>query len=135
MRTRLRTSDEMPRIRVVLADDHSMVRQGLVRVFLDEADFEIVGEAADGKEALELARELHPDVIVMDLQMPVMSGLEATRAIRKELPEVQVIGLSMDANKEYRRSLRRAGALDLLHKGGSAEDLIQRVREHLVAKA
>lgn len=135
MITRLRTSDEMPRIRVVLADDHSMVRQGLVRVFLDEADFEIVGEAADGKEALELARELHPDVIVMDLQMPVMSGLEATRAIRKELPEVQVIGLSMDANKEYRRSLRRAGALDLLHKGGSAEDLIQRVREHLVAKA
>ena len=135
MRTRRRTSDEMPRIRVVLADDHSMVRQGLVRVFLDEADFEIVGEAADGKEALELARELHPDVIVMDLQMPVMSGLEATRAIRKELPEVQVIGLSMDANKEYRRSLRRAGALDLLHKGGSAKDLIQRVREHLVAKA
>lgn len=125
----------LPRFRVVLADDHSMVRQGLVRVFLDEADFEVVGEAADGKEALELARELHPDVIVMDLQMPVMSGLEATRVIRKELPGVQVIGLSMDANKESRRSLLRAGALDLLHKGGSAEDLIQRVRVHLAAKA
>ena len=131
----LRAEDGLPRFRVVLADDHSMVRQGLVRVFLDEADFEIVGEAADGKEALELARELRPDVIVMDLQMPVMSGLEATRVIRKELPEVQVIGLSMDANKESRRSLLRAGALDLLHKGGSAEDLIQRVRAHLVAKA
>lgn len=130
-----RSVDGLPRFRVVLADDHSMVRQGLVRVFLDEADFEIVGEAADGKEALELARELQPDVIVMDLQMPVMSGLEATRAIRKELPEVQVIGLSMDANKEFRRSLLRAGALDLLHKGGSAKELIQRVRAHLVAKA
>jgi PAS domain S-box-containing protein len=130
-----RTEDGLPRFRVVLADDHSMVRQGLVRVFLDEADFEVVGEAADGKAALELARELEPDIIVMDLQMPVMSGLEATRVIRKELPGVQVIGLSIEANKESRRSLLRAGALDLLHKGVSAEDLIQRVRAHLVAKA
>lgn len=135
MQIPLRTADGLPRFRVVLADDHSMVRQGLVRVFLDEADFEVVGEAADGKEALELARELEPDIIVMDLQMPVMSGLEATRMIRKELPGVQVIGLSIEANKESRRALLRAGALDLLHKGGSAEDLIQRVRAHLVAKA
>ena len=124
-----------PRHRVILADDHSMVRQGLVRVFRDEADFEVVGEAANGEQALEMARELEPDIIVMDLQMPVMSGLEATRVIRRELPGVQVIGLSMDATKESRRSLLRAGALDLLHKGGSAEDLIQRVREHLVANA
>ena len=130
-----RTEDGLPRFRVVLADDHSMVRQGLVRVFQDEADFEVVGEAADGKEALELARAHEPDIIVMDLQMPVMSGLEATRVIRKELPGVQVIGLSIEANKESRRSLLRAGALDLLHKGVSAEDLIQRVRAHLVAKA
>ena len=130
-----RTEDGLPRSRVVLADDHSLVRQGVVRVVQDEADFEVVGEAADGKEALELARELEPDIIVMDLQMPVMSGLEATRVIRKELPGVQVIGLSIEANKESRRSLLRAGALDLLHKGVSAEDLIQRVRAHLVAKA
>lgn len=123
------------RYRVILADDHSMVRQGLVRVFRDEADFEVVGEAANGKEALEMARGQEPDIIVMDLQMPVMSGLEATRVIRRELPGVQVIGLSMDATKESRRSLLRAGALDLLHKGGSAEDLIERVREHLAAKA
>ena len=135
MQIPLRTTDGLPRFRVVLADDHSMVRQGLVRVFLDEADFEIVGEAVDGKEALELARALEPDIIVMDLQMPVMSGLEATRVIRKELPGVQVIGLSIETNKESRRSLLRAGALDLLHKGCSAEDLIQRVREHLMAKA
>jgi PAS domain S-box-containing protein len=135
MQTSRRTADGLSHFRVVLADDHSMVRQGLVRVFLDEADFEIVGEAADGKEALELARALEPDIIVMDLQMPVMSGLEATRLIRKELPEVQVIGLSIEANKESRRALLRAGALDLLHKGCSAEDLIQRVRAHLVAKA
>jgi CheY-like chemotaxis protein len=130
-----KTESHSPRHRVILADDHSMVRQGLVRVFRDEADFEVVGEAANGKEALEMAREQEPDIIVMDLQMPVMSGLEATRVIRRELPGVQVIGLSMDATKESRRSLLRAGALDLLHKGGSAEDLIQRVREHLVAKA
>ncbi len=130
-----KTESHSPRHRVILADDHSMVRQGLVRVFRDEADFEVVGEAANGKEALEMAREQEPDIIVMDLQMPVMSGLEATRVIRRELPGVQVIGLSMDATKESRRSLLRAGALDLLHKGGSAEDLIHRVRAHLVAKA
>lgn len=129
-----RDHDALPRFRVILADDHSMVRQGLVRVFQDEADFEVVGEAANGKEVVELARALHPDIIVMDLQMPVMSGLEATRAIRKALPAVRVIGLSMDESKEARRSFMRAGALDLLHKGGSAEDLIQRVREHLAAK-
>jgi PAS domain S-box-containing protein len=124
-----------PCFRVVLADDHSVLRQGLVRVFLDEPDFEVVGEASNGKEAVELARELRPDIIVMDLQMPVMSGLEATRVIRRQLPGVQVIGLSMETNKESRRALLRAGALDLLHKGDSAEDLIERVRVHLAEKA
>ncbi|MEY5019431.1 MAG: hypothetical protein RLZ22_519 [Verrucomicrobiota bacterium] len=124
-----------PRYRVMLADDHTVLRQGLVRVFLDEPDFEVVGEAVNGQEAVELAGKLRPDIVVMDLQMPVMSGLEATRIIRRELPGVQVIGLSMDSNKESRRAMLRAGALDLLHKGDSAEDLITRVREHLAQKA
>ncbi|MFZ9941492.1 MAG: response regulator [Luteolibacter sp.] len=124
-----------PRYRVMLADDHTLLRQGLVRVFLDEADFEVVGEAVNGQEAVEQAGELRPDIVVMDLQMPVMSGLEATRIIRRKLPGVQVIGLSMDSNKESRRAMLRAGALDLLHKGDSAEDLIRRVREHLAQKA
>lgn len=131
----VKLGEEQRPIRVVLADDHSMVRQGLKRVFSDEADFTVVGEAANSKEALKLARELEPDMVVMDLHMPLMSGLEATEQIRRELPSVQVIGLTMDVDKRVRQTMRRAGALDLLHKGGSAEDLIQKIRGHLAGKA
>ena len=81
-------------IRVLITDDHSVVRQGL-RMFLSlDPDIEVVGEAEDGEEALNMARELHPDVVLMDLLMPVMNGMEATRAIRSEMPDVEVIALT-----------------------------------------
>jgi DNA-binding NarL/FixJ family response regulator len=112
-----------------------MVRQGLMRVFQDESDFEIVGQAANGREAVDLARQLTPDIIVMDFNMPVMSGLEATGIIRRKMPNIAVIGLSMDVNEEFRQSMIRQGAMDLLYKDGSVEDLIQRIRGHLNKKA
>src|SRR5438067_13883682 len=81
-------------IRVLLADDHSIVREGL-RVFLGyDPELAVVGEAADGAEAVQLARQLHPDVVLMDLLLPVMDGIAATAAIRRELPETEVIALT-----------------------------------------
>src|SRR5215207_11142480 len=81
-------------VRVLITDDHGVVRQGL-RMFLSlDPDIQVVGEAQDGREALEMARELQPDVVLMDLLMPVMDGISATEAIRKELPDVEVIALT-----------------------------------------
>ena len=82
------------RIRVLLVDDHTVVRRGLRLVFELEDDLEVVGEAADGQEALARVAELRPDVVVMDLLMPVMNGVEATRAIRAEYPDVEVVALT-----------------------------------------
>jgi two-component system, NarL family, response regulator LiaR len=84
----------MMAIRIVIADDHSVVRQGL-RMFLGlDAELEVVGKAADGAEAMRLARQLQPDVVLMDLLMPVMDGIEATAAIRRELPDTEVLALT-----------------------------------------
>ena len=94
-------------VRILLADDHSVVRQGL-RLFLKyDPDLEVVGEAADGAEALRLARELRPDVVLMDLLMPVMDGIAATATIRRELPETEVLQLLAQghSNKQIARRL------------------------------
>src|SRR4028118_1051086 len=81
-------------IRVLITDDHSVVRQGL-RMFLSlDPDIQVVGEASDGREALDMARVLRPDVVLMDLLMPVMAGIEATQLIRKEMPDVEVVALT-----------------------------------------
>jgi len=84
----------MNRIRVLLADDHTLFRKGLVRLLAEEADFDVVGEAADGGQAVEMARELMPDMILMDVAMPVMDGLEATRRIKSAMPYVLIVMLS-----------------------------------------
>ncbi len=115
-------------IRIVLADDHSVVRQGL-RLFLKyDPDLEVVGEASDGAEALRLARELKPDVVVMDLLMPVMDGIAATAAIRREVPETEVLALTSVLEDALVVGAVRAGAIGYLLKDTQAEALCQAIK-------
>jgi two-component system, NarL family, response regulator LiaR len=115
-------------IRIVIADDHSVVRQGL-RMFLGlDSELEVVGEATDGAEALRLARELRPDVVVMDLLMPVMNGIEATAAIRRELPDTEVLALTSVLEDASVVGAVRAGAIGYLLKDTQADALCQAIK-------
>ena len=110
-------------IRVLIADDHSVVREGL-RMFLQrDPDLEVVGEAADGAEAIQQARLLRPDVVVMDLLLPVLDGMAATRAIRSELPETEVLALTSVLGSASVVEAIRAGAIGYLHKDTQAAEL------------
>ncbi len=115
-------------IQIILADDHTVVRHGLSRSFEAESGVEVVGQAADGLTTVDLARELRPDVIVMDIAMPKLNGIEATRQIAKELPDVNVIALSMHSSNKYVREMFRAGAKGYLLKDCSFEELMEAVR-------
>jgi PAS domain S-box-containing protein len=115
------------RVRVVIADDHAIFRQGFSALLRAEGWIDVVGEAADGGEAVELARTLRPDVIVMDVSMPKMSGIEATRQIVAELPGVRVVGLSMHEDEEIAASMREAGAVDFVTKGGPSNAAISAI--------
>jgi DNA-binding NarL/FixJ family response regulator len=115
-------------IRVVLADDHAMVREGLSRAIREEADMEVVGEAEDGHSTVEMARELHPDVVVMDIGMPDLNGIEATRQIGREAPDVRVVGLSMHSAKRFVVEMFKAGALGYLLKECKYPELVRAIR-------
>lgn len=115
-------------IRILLADDHMVVRKGL-RTFLKyDPELEVVGEAADGAQALEMARELRPDVVLMDLLMPVMDGITATAAIRRELPETEVLALTSILEDASVVGAVRAGAIGYLLKDTQAEALCQAIK-------
>ncbi|RPI20045.1 MAG: response regulator, partial [Acidobacteria bacterium] len=116
------------KIRVMLADDHEVMRQGLALLLAAEPDVEIVGEAADGFAAVELAGTLQPDVILMDLSMPRLNGVEATQAIHNDFPDICIIGLSMFEEAERAQAMRNAGAVDYLIKSGPAVELIAAIR-------
>lgn len=128
-RARPRPMDDRRRhIRVLLVDDHRLLREGLAGVLEREPDLEVVGQAADGLDALEMARELHPDVILMDVTMPRMSGIEATRRISHEMPDIRIVGLSMHEAEEIGAAMRRAGASDYIMKDGPSDELISAIR-------
>jgi two-component system, NarL family, response regulator LiaR len=115
-------------IRLLLVDDHAVVRQGL-RMFLSlDPDFEIVGEAADGNAALKLARELQPDVVLMDLLMPGMDGIEATGILRREMPDIEVIALTSVLEDSSVVGAIRAGAIGYLLKDTEANELIRSIK-------
>jgi PAS domain S-box-containing protein len=116
------------KIRVLLADDHAVVRQGISNLLSDEADIEVVGSAADGQEVVSLIAKLLPDVILMDVNMPKLNGIEATRIIHSEYSEISIIGLSMFEEAEKAQAMHDAGAVNYLTKSGPAVDLITAIR-------
>jgi DNA-binding NarL/FixJ family response regulator len=116
-------------IRVLLVDDHTLVRQGL-KVLLDaEPDIRVVGEADTGRQAVEMAKRLRPEVVIMDIAMPSLNGLEATRQILKAVPEARVLILSSYSEDEYVRQLTQAGAIGYLLKHTAATELIKAIHE------
>ncbi|TML88773.1 MAG: response regulator transcription factor [Actinobacteria bacterium] len=114
-------------IRLLLADDHRMLREGLRRT-LEEEGLEVVGEAADGEEALRLAAKLRPDVVLMDVTMPVLDGVEATRQLHDHLPEIPVVILTMHSDREVLARAIRAGAAGYLVKDCSTDEVVRTVR-------
>ncbi len=116
-------------IRIVLADDHAVVRLGLRALLEAEPDFELVGEAADGLQVAPLVERLHPDVLLLDLMLPGLSGLEVIQRIGRGLPETRVVVLSLYANEAYVVEALRHGALGYVLKGSPATDLVHAVRE------
>jgi two-component system response regulator NreC len=116
------------KIRVLIADDHTIFRSGLNLLLSSEVDLEVVGEAKDGTAAVEMAASLHPNVVLMDVGMPGLNGLDATRQIRARLPEVNVLVLTMHRSDEYFFQMLEAGAAGYILKGAETDELINAVR-------
>ncbi|MFH0974196.1 MAG: PAS domain S-box protein [Spirochaetota bacterium] len=119
-------------IRVLVADDHAIVREGFVKLIQNEKDMEVVGEASNGEDAVNMARALRPDVIIMDIGMPKMNGIEATEKIISEIPGTRIIGLSMYEKADREEAMRKAGASVYLTKDGPSKDLIEAIRGEAV---
>jgi two-component system response regulator NreC len=117
----------MTKIRVLLAEDHTIVRKGIRSLLDDQANIEVVGEAEDGREAIEKVEELSPDIILMDNTMPILNGLEATRQIKKRFPEVKILILTMHTNEEYIFQFLRAGASGYLVKQTAPTELVSAI--------
>ncbi len=120
--------EERGRLRVLLADDHEITREGLLALLRDEHTLEVVGEAANGREAVDLAEQLEPDVVVMDVSMPLLDGVEATRRIKARRPQTRVIALSMYEEPEVIERMHHAGAESYVFKTASAEELLAAIR-------
>lgn len=116
------------KIRILLADDHAVVRQGFRMILAAQPDIEVVGEAANGRDAVELAEQLRPDVVVMDVAMPELNGIEATRRLASLSPHTRVLALSMHKDSTYVREILRAGARGYLLKDSFDADLLAAVR-------
>ncbi len=115
-------------IRVMLVDDHLVVRDGLAALLRQERDLKVVAEAGDGRQAIERAREEQPDVILMDIMMPEMDGIVATRIIKSLLPKIKIVGLSLFEEHQMRDSMMDAGASAYISKSEGAQTLVETIR-------
>ncbi|MHB8159483.1 MAG: response regulator [Thermoleophilia bacterium] len=122
----------MSKIRILLADDHAILRAGLVRLLGEQKDIEVVGEAENGREAVQKVQELHPDIVLMDIGMPVMNGMEATKQIKKRDADVKVLVLTMHDNEEYLFQVLQAGAAGYVLKKAADSDLVNAI--HVVSR-
>ncbi len=118
----------MNKLKIFLADDHAIVREGMKRLIDAESDMEIIGEAADGREAVERATAACPDVAVMDVSMPQLNGAQATQRLKQACPRVAVLALTVHEDKSYLRELLEAGASGYVLKRAAADDLIRAIR-------
>ncbi len=114
--------------RIVVADDHEIVREGLCSLLDGQADFEVVGRARGGRTTVQMARDLRPSVVVMDIAMPLLNGIEATRQIAEDCPDVKVIALSMHSDRRYVARMLQAGASGYLLKDSAIEELVRAIR-------
>jgi DNA-binding NarL/FixJ family response regulator len=121
------------KIRILLVDDHPIVRNMIANLLGDEPDMQVIGEAADGQNAVELAARLLPDVILMDMSLSKLNGVEATRIIHNDWPHIRIIGLSMFEDADTAQAMRDAGAADYLTKSGPVESLIDVIRKSIGA--
>ena len=119
----------MGRVRILLADDHTVVRQGLRKLLEERPDWEVIAEAGDGREAVRLAEQQKPDVAILDVAMPLLNGIEATRQISKRVPSTRVLVLSMHADEAYVTQILQAGATGYLLKDSADVDLLKAVGE------
>ena len=115
-------------IRLLLVDDHAMMRQGLRSVLESHADIQIIGEASDGQEAIAMADTLRPAVVIMDINMPRLNGIEATAHIKAQHPDIRVIGLSVNAGPNNKEAMLKAGADMLLTKEAAVEELYRGIQ-------
>jgi DNA-binding NarL/FixJ family response regulator len=115
-------------IRILVVDDHSVVRQGIITLLEDEEDIIIVGEASDGDEVVQKVEELHPDVVLLDLTMPRMSGLDAMKALLPDYPDIRILVFSMHNNPDYMISALQNGAAGYLQKDTSRDEILRAVR-------
>ena len=114
-------------IRILISDDHTIVRQGLARLLNDQPDLKVVGQAVNGRQAVDKTLELKPDIVIMDIAMPQMSGIEAAKRIRKKLPNAKVLILSMYSHEHYIHDLFETGVSGYLLKDSSGRDIIQAI--------
>lgn len=121
-------------IRVLLVDDHKMLRDGLAGLLREQPDIQVVSEASDGQMAIDLAHETAPDVVIMDVTMPRMNGVDATRRLKEELPHIKVIGLSMHEKEDMAKAMREAGAVKFITKGAPSEILTAAIRDCMKAE-